>query len=263
MKFSKPIPYHPDTRSLGPVSMKIWFFLADNKRVKLNHASAALIPGSGWEGLIDLKTRYILDNTTFQIDASLKRPLRLSEYQGLILTKRSIPIQSSLTPDGSVPGMGIPVPVGGAPVIDQIDITIPDIPAPKLITDVYYAGNDESGHPLALVQATVDLPFPFTEEEMAGIIQGISISVTDGRTAITEGPELIEGQYKKRFITGNAPPDVMQKSRVIVAVRASVVGLSLVEDVSLTFAPSLSYILNIKPSRALFVTVKNTAHLHA
>lgn len=263
MKFSKPIPYHPDTRTLGPVSMKIWFYLADNKRVKLNHASASLTPGSGWEGLVDLKTRYILDNTTFQIDASLKRPLRLSEYQGLILTKRSIPIQSTLTPEGSVPGMGIPVPIGGAPVIDQIDLTIPDIPHPELITDVYYAGNDESGHPVAVVQATVNLPFTFTEEEIAGITECISISVTDGRTAITEGPEIIEGQYKKRFITGNAPPDVMQKSGVIVTVRSSVAGLLLAEEVSLTFAPSLSYILNIKPSRSLFVTVKDPAHLHA
>jgi len=114
-----------------------------------------------------------------------------------------------------------------------------------------------------VVQATVNLPFTFTEEEIAGITEGISISVTDGRTAITEGPEIIEGQYKKRFITGNAPPDVMQKPRVIVTVRSSVAGLLLAEEVSLTFAPSLSYILNIKPSRSLFVTVKDPAHLHA
>jgi hypothetical protein len=90
-----------------------------------------------------------------------------------------------------------------------------------------------------VVQATVNLPFTFTEEEIAGITEGISISVTDGRTAITEGPEIIEGQYKKRFITGNAPPDVMQKSRVIVTVRSSVAGLLLAEEVS-HLCPSLS-----------------------
>lgn len=166
MKFSKPIPYNAGGNTLGPVSMKIWFYVEGGKRVKLNHAAAQVVPGSGWDTIVDLATSFEQGNTTFKIDAALNRPLTLREYESLVLRKKSIPIRSTLTPEASLPGMGIPVPVGGAPVIDQIDVTIPDLPPPELLTRVEYAGLDGSGHPQAHLLATIKLPLKFTDEEI-------------------------------------------------------------------------------------------------
>ena len=170
MKFTKPIPYNPGEMTLGPVSMKIWFFLKGSEtRIKLNSGTAALIPGSGWDDIVSITSSLILDGTTLQIDASLKRSLTINEYQGLVLSKKAIPIRSNLAPEASLPGMGIPVPVGGAPVVDEIDVTIPSMPEPELWAKPEYAGLNSSGNPRTYIVATVNLPLKFTDSEIASL----------------------------------------------------------------------------------------------
>ncbi len=254
MKFSKPIPYNASDKTLGPVSMKLWFFLKNSdKRIRLTNASASLVPGSGWEGIVDLTTSFIQDHTTFQIDAALVRTLSLNEYEALVLKKKPIRIKSTLAPEAALPGMGIPVPVGGAPVMDQIDITIPGLPPPALDVKVEPGGTDGSGLLSAIIMATLQFPLKFTDAEIAGAVKGISINVTSGKQSATEGAESFEGTWKKRVITSTVGPTNKSQGPIEVTVSTTVCGVRLQKIVPIEFKPPLRYVLNINPGS---VTVK-------
>jgi len=264
MKFTKPIPYNPGEMTLGPVSMKIWFFLKGSEtRIKLNSGTAALIPGSGWDDIVSITSSLILDGTTLQIDASLKRSLTINEYQGLVLSKKAIPIRSNLAPEASLPGMGIPVPVGGAPVVDEIDVTIPSMPEPELWAKPEYAGLNSSGNPQTYIVATVNLPLKFTDSEIASLVQKISISISGTEAAVIPGDESVVGIEKKRLFIAKAEKDVMKKASVMVTVSATIFGKFLKIEVPLEFESAYKYALCVAPAKTIHVTEKETATISA
>jgi hypothetical protein len=247
--FKKEMPLHPDS-SLGPVTIGSKIRVEKGEPLPLLEGRVDFVPGQAWDPrYLNISKEMTPDRRKLNIHVSLANTIPLSHYIAVILEQKPIQLRVTLVPSMSLPGMGIPVSVPVAPIVDEVSVTIPAIPRPEIILDGTYVGKTGEGRDRGKVTATVPLPPYILPAEKEELIRNISFDVTDVRHGEVKNGGTSSHTTEKTVeliaIPGPDSPD----GRVTATIRSSVSfhGLLLTGEKRLSFECGKKYILNINP----------------
>jgi hypothetical protein len=247
--FAKEMPLNPD-RSLGPVTIGSKIRVEQGELIPLQDGRVEFVPGQHWDpGHLEITSEMAPDRKKLNIRVGLADTVPLSFFSGVILKQQPIALRVTLIPQMAVPGMGIPVAVPMAPLIDEVSITLPPITPPEMTLEGTYLGKAGDGNERAALSATVTLPPYISAAEKADLLRNISFAVTGvANGTITTGAASYDGSGQTMELVATLDP--ASSSRTVTAtVRASVSfnGLSCGSEKRLSFEFGKKYILNISP----------------
>jgi hypothetical protein len=247
--FAKEMPLNPD-QSLGPVIIGSKIRVENSEPLPLQEGRVEFVPGQAWDPRhLSITKEMTPDRKKLNLHVGLAGTVPISVYTSLILRQQPITLRVTLIPAMAMPGMGIPVAVPLVPVVDEVSVTIPQIPQPEMILDGTYVGKTGDGKDRAEVTATVMLPPYISPYEHEELIRNISFEVTDVRNGrITLGGN--SSDTMKKILELIAVPDPASPGgRITATIRSSISynGLVLAGEKRLSFECGKTFILNISP----------------
>lgn len=264
--YSKELPLNPDG-SLGTVIIGSKLRPQGAKVTEplpLAGGKVEIVEGCGWSAstAVISEPELVEDSKWLKIRAGIASEIPVAHYVGVMLGRKPMILKVSAFPKVSLPGMGVPVPVAAAPVIDDVSVTIPPLKRPEINLEAQFMERDVNGAYRMKILATVDLPPYVSKVEKSTELKMMAIAITEAKDAkVTRGAETpldngkeIELVALPVFASKDGPPSMTITATV------SLAGLDLRADKRLTLDVERKYLLNVSPA-TLGVTVKTPASL--
>jgi len=255
-RFSKEIPLNPDS-SLGPVTIGSKITVERGSApLPLERGIVELIPGGGWDAeTVRITDRMDPGGTRLNILVEVLDGISLSHYVNVILKKVPIRLKVTLFPKIGIPGMGIPVSVSAAPVTDDVEVTLPEIPQPSINLDAEFIGRMQDGTSRIRAMATLQLPPYINRTEKDSALQMLSLVAVDGKNARVQQGELVPVINGKSCMLDIVPTDPGKPGKVTIISDVSLSGLRIYAERVMSCEVGRTFILNIDPIM-LDVTMK-------
>lgn len=247
-RFSKEIPLNPDS-SLGPVTIGSKITVERGSApLPLERGIVELIPGGGWDAqTVRITDRMDPGGTRLNILVEVLDGISLSHYVNVILKKVPIRLKVTLFPKIGIPGMGIPVSVSAAPVTDDVEVTLPEIPQPSINLDAEFIGRMQDGTSRIRAMATLQLPPYIDRTEKDSALQMLSLVAVDGKNARVSSGELVLVPDGKSCILDVIPTDPAEPGKVTIVSDVFLSGLRIYAERVISCEAGRTFILNIDP----------------
>lgn len=247
-RFSKEIPINPDS-SLGPVTIGSKITVERGSApLPLERGIVELLPGCGWDAkTVRISDRMDPGGTRLNILVEIPDGIPLSHYVNVILKKVPIKLKVTLFPKMSVPGMGIPVNISVAPVTDDVDVTLPEIPQPEITISADFIERMKDGTTMIRVMATLQLPPYIDKTEKDSALQNLSLFPKSAVNARVQQGELVPVETGKSCILEIVPTKLGEPGKVTIVSEVSISGLRVSAERVLSCEIARTFILNIDP----------------
>lgn len=256
--FSKELPLNSDA-SLGPVTIGSKITVErGSPPLPIERGTVELIPGCGWDkNTVRVTPALDPNGSKLNILVEIPEGIPLSHYVNVILRRIPVRLNVTLFPKIGTPGLGIPVSVSAAPVMDTVEVTIPEIPSPAITIQAEFIERMQDGTSRVRVSATLQLPPYIDSTERDAALQMLSLVPRSPVKARVQQHDLVPIENGKSCLLDVSPTGLREPGKVTITSEVSLSGLPVYAERMLSFEHPRTFLLNIDPI-LLNVTMKKT-----